>query len=109
MVKHLIGYVVPLLILALSIPMILDRVPPNGAYDFRTPKTLESDEVWYPANRAAGWFMLAAAVMSMCFNLALWWAFPDWSLNRNVLWMTCGNMVLLSMSFLASFIYLGRL
>ena len=43
MVKHLIGYVVPLLILALSIPMILDRVPPNGAYGFRTPKTLESE------------------------------------------------------------------
>lgn len=85
MVKHLIGYVVPLLILALSIPMILDRVPPNGAYGFRTPKTLESEKVWYPANRAAGWFMLAAAVLSICFNLALWWAFPEWSLNRTVL------------------------
>ena len=109
MVKHLIGYVVPLLILALSIPMILDKVPPNGAYGFRTPKTLESEEVWYPANRAAGWFMLAAAVLSIGFNLVLWWTFPEWSLNRTVLWMTGGNMVLLSMGFLASFIYLGRL
>ena len=109
MVKHLIGYVVPLLILALSIPMILDKVPPNGAYGFRTPKTLESEEVWYPANRAAGWFMLAAAVLSICFNLALWWTFPEWSMNRTVLWMTGGNTVLLSMGFLASFIYLGRL
>lgn len=89
--------------------MILDRVPPAGAYGFRAPKTLESEEVWYPANRAAGWFMLAATVVSMCFNLVLWWAFPEWSLNRTVLWMTGGNMVLLSMSFLASFIYLGRL
>ena len=109
MVKHLIAYVVPLLILALSIPMILDRVPPNGAYGFRTPKTLESEEVWYPANRAAGWFMLAAAVLSICFNLALWWTFPEWSLSRTVLWMSGGNMILLSMSFLASSIYLGRL
>ena len=109
MVKYLIGYVVPFLILALSIPMILDKVPPNGAYGFRTPKTLESEEVWYPANRAAGWFMLAAAVLSICFNLALWWFFPEMPLIRTVSWMTGGNMILLSMSFLASFIYLGRL
>ena len=109
MVKYLIGYVVPLLILALSIPMILDRVPPNGAYGFRTPKTLESEEVWYPANRAAGWFMLAAAALSICFNVALWWFLPEMPLTRTVSWMTGANMILLSMSFLASFIYLGRL
>ena len=109
MVKHLIGYVVPLLILALSIPMILDRVPPNGAYGFRTPKTLSSDEIWYSANRAAGWFMLAASAMSICLNLALWWAFPEWPLDRAVSWMTGGTMVLLLLSVLASFIHLGRL
>ena len=78
MVKLLIGGAVPLLILLLSIPMILDRVPPNGAYGFRTPKTLSSPEIWYPANRAAGWFMLAAMVVAICFNLALWWAYPEW-------------------------------
>ena len=109
MVKHLIGYVVPLLILALSIPMILDKVPPNGAYGFRTPKTLESEEVWYPANRAAGWFMLAAMVVSICFNVALWWAFPEWSLEKTVLWMTGGTIIPLAFSVLASFLYLGRL
>ena len=109
MAKYLIGCVVPLVIVVLSIPMILDRVPPNGAYGFRTPKTLSSEDVWYAANRAAGWFMLAASVMSICFNLALWWTFPEWSLNRTVMWMTGGNMILLSMSLLASFIYLGRL
>lgn len=53
--------------------------------------------------------MLAAAVLSICFNLALWWFFPEWSLSRTVLWMSGGNMILLSMSFLASSIYLGRL
>ena len=109
MVKHSIGYVVPLLVLVLSIPMILDKVTSNGAYGFRTPKTLSSEDVWYPANRAAGWFMLAAAVVSICFNVALWWIFPEMPLSRTVLWMSGGNMILLSMSFLASFVYLGRL
>ena len=109
MVKLLIGVGVPLLILLLSIPMILDRVPPNGAYGCRTPKTLAAPEGWYPANRAAGWFMLAAMVVAICFNLALWWAYPEWPLERMVSWMTGGMMVPLAIGLLASFIYLGRL
>ena len=109
MAKHLIGVVVPLVVLVLSIPMILGKVPPNGAYGFRTPKTLSSEDVWYPANRAAGWFMLAAMAISICVNLALSWAFPEWSVDRAVSWMTGGTMILLALSVLASFIYLGRL
>ena len=109
MAKLLIGCVGPLLVLVLSIPMILGKVPPNSAFGFRTPKTLSSQEVWYPANRAAGWFILAAAVVSICFNVALWWTHPEWPLDRTVLWMTGGTMIPLSISLLASFIYLGRL
>ncbi len=109
MTRILIGVVVPLVVLVLSIPMILGKVPPNGAYGFRTPKTLSSDEVWYPANRAAGWFMLAASVISICLNLALWWTFPEWTLDRAVSWMTGGTMIMLGLSVLASFIYLRRL
>ena len=109
MTKLLIGCVVPLVVLVLSIPMILGKVPPNGTYGFRTPKTLSSPEVWYSANRAAGWFMVSAAVISICFNLALWWTFPEWPLDRTMSWMTAGTMIPLSISLLASFIYLGRL
>ena len=109
MVKLLIGVAVPLLILLLSIPMILGKVPPNGAYGFRTAKTLSSPDVWYPANRAAGWFMLAAVAVSICFNLALWWTYPEWPLERTVSWMTGGTMIPLSISVLASLIYIGRL
>ena len=32
MAKHLTGYIVPLVILAVSVPMILGKVPPNGVY-----------------------------------------------------------------------------
>ena len=109
MVKLLVGVAVPLLILLLSVPMILGKVPPNGAYGFRTPKTLSSPDVWYPANRASGWFMLAAMAAAICFNLALWWAYPEWPLERMVLWMTGGMMIPLAISVVASFIYLGRL
>ena len=109
MTRLLIGLLVPSIVLVLSIPMILGQVPPNGVYGFRTPKTLSSADVWYPANRAAGWFMLAAMVVSVCFNVALWWTFPEWSLERTTLWMTGGTMIPLAFSVLASFVYLGRL
>ena len=39
---------------ALGVPLALGRVPPNGSYGFRTPKTLSSPDVWYAANRIQG-------------------------------------------------------
>ena len=109
MTEQLTGYIVPLVVLAVSVPMILGKVPPNSVYGFRTPKTLSSQDVWYPANRAAGWLMLAAAVISICFNLALWWTVPEWPLDRTASWMMGGTMIPLAMSIVASFIYLRRL
>ena len=43
-----------LLMIALALPMIAGRVPRNGIYGFRVPKTLSSDDIWYPANRYMG-------------------------------------------------------
>ena len=42
------------LLAGLSVPLIQGKVPRNAWYGFRVPKTLASDEVWYPANRFAG-------------------------------------------------------
>ncbi len=109
MAEHLTGYIVPLVILVVSVPMILGKVPPNGIYGFRTPKTLSSPDVWYPANRASGWFMLVAAVISICFNLALWWTVPEWPPDRTASWMMGGTMIPLAISIVASFLYLRRL
>ena len=39
--------------IALAIQMLLDQVPRNQLYGFRTKLTLSSDEIWYPANRFA--------------------------------------------------------
>ena len=38
--------VIPVVLIALSIPLIPGKVPPNGLYGFRTPKTLSSRDVW---------------------------------------------------------------
>ncbi len=109
MVRHLIAYVVPLLTVVVAIPLVLGKVPPNGAYGFRTERTLASQDVWYPANRAAGWFLIAAAATSMCFNVALSWTFPEWPAIRMLVWMTGGNAVALSIGLLGALVYLRRL
>jgi uncharacterized membrane protein len=56
---------VPLLVIALSVPLILGKVPRNHWYGFRTPKTLSSDTVWYPANRVGGKYLCVAGLLEL--------------------------------------------
>jgi uncharacterized membrane protein len=53
-------FTAPIVIITVSIPLILRLIPRNGLYGFRVPKTLASDNVWYPANQAAGIALLLA-------------------------------------------------
>ena len=53
--------------------------------------------------------MLAAAVISICFNLALWWTVPGMAARQDGLVDDGGTMIPLAMSIVASFIYLRRL
>src|SRR5262245_22882751 len=52
-----------LLLILISVPMILEQVPPNRWYGFRTTRTLSDPRVWYPANRIAGQYLASAGVM----------------------------------------------
>lgn len=109
MTRLVVGLFVPLLALALAVPLILEKVPPNNTYGFRTSRTLSAPEIWYPANRMAGWFMAGAAALSLCFNLALWRAFPEWPSEQATPWMVGGTLVPLSIAVIASFLHLRRL
>ena len=50
----LVPFFVGLVIAGISVPMVLDKVPPNHLYGFKTKKTLSSKEFWYKSNRRAG-------------------------------------------------------
>jgi uncharacterized membrane protein len=43
-----------LILIGVSIPLVLKKIPPNQWYGFRVPKTFSSDRIWYEANRVAG-------------------------------------------------------
>ncbi len=48
--------------IVISIPTILEKVPPNNWYGFRIAKTLSDERIWYAANRVMGIDMLLAGL-----------------------------------------------
>jgi hypothetical protein len=43
-----------LVLAGLSVPLILQKIPPNGLYGFRIPSTIENQLLWYKVNAYAG-------------------------------------------------------
>jgi uncharacterized membrane protein len=76
-------YIAGLVAIGLSIPLVLGKVPPNRWYGFRTPKTLSDERVWYPANRAGGWAMLAAGFAIIAITEAIGY-FSPWVLLGSI-------------------------
>ena len=60
------------LFIAVGIPLARRIVPRNGLYGFRIPKTLRSDDVWYPANRYLGRRLIRCGQILLFGSLALW-------------------------------------
>lgn len=59
------------LLVCLAVPMFLGLVKPNGLYGLRTPKTLSSESIWYPANRFAGAALTVAGLVIATGSIAL--------------------------------------
>jgi hypothetical protein len=53
----------PILTLALGVPLALRWVPPNPLYGFRTATAFSSQEAWYDVNQATGIALLAAGIV----------------------------------------------
>jgi uncharacterized membrane protein len=47
----------------LGLPLYFRKIPPNRFYGFRTERTLNNPEVWYPVNRVTGgWMVVTGAI-----------------------------------------------
>lgn len=55
-------FVVGIVFIVISIPAILEKVPPNRWYGFRVAKTLSDERIWYAANRVMGIDLLVAGL-----------------------------------------------
>lgn len=108
MALHVVGYIVPLIVAALAIPMFLGRVPPNDLYGYRTRKTHSSPEIWYEANRVAGRNMFVAGVLALAVNLSLW-ALLDLPEKELARWMSHALTALIVLSCVASYLHVRKL
>jgi hypothetical protein len=48
--------------IGLSTPLVRGRIAPNAWYGFRIKRTMENPGIWYPANRYAGYHLLALGI-----------------------------------------------
>ncbi|CUS06036.1 membrane protein of unknown function [Candidatus Promineifilum breve] len=63
-----------LLLAALSVPMLLDKVPPNPWYGFRVPSTLADETLWYKINRhMARWLLLTGILTAVAAVVLYRW------------------------------------
>lgn len=70
----LVMYVVfGLLLIGLSVPLLLDKVPPNGWYGFRVPSTLYNADLWYKVNRYAARWLLVSGIITVAAAFLLYY------------------------------------
>lgn len=98
-----------LLIALVGLPLSAGRVRRNEWYGFRTPKTLSSDDIWYPANRYAGRALAAAGAVTTGLSLVtlpIAWLLP----GDVVYWLALGIVVVpLGWAVIACLSYLRKL
>ena len=99
------SFLVPCAIIAAaSIPLMLNLVPPNRVYGFRTRRILANRELWYRANRFAGCALFAAcAISAVIFAIH-----PDYASGRSLAGMAV-FLVPLAAACIASFRYVRRI
>lgn len=97
------------LIIAVSIPLIFEKVKPNNIYGFRTSKTLSNEVVWYKANKFSGYALLIAAIVSLV-SLLLKLFYPNLiPLSENPYFEVVVFTVPILISVVVSFIYVSKL
>lgn len=99
-----------LLFVALSVPLIKERVEPNGLYGFRVEKTLSDEGIWYSANKQAGWYLLGAGIVVTLGTCVLWVCRSSFNNQDNIIyWQITITLISVTIFVILSFIYLNRL
>lgn len=62
---------VGIIFIILAVPLILQKVPPNQWYGFRTPKTLSDEHIWYPVNKLMGYDLLGVGIAIIISGLSM--------------------------------------
>jgi len=63
--------VVGLVLIGISVPTLLSKVPPNGMYGFRTAHTMSDPKIWYAANVVASRYTIACGAIMLLLATGL--------------------------------------
>lgn len=97
-----------LLLVALSVPLLREKVRPNPLYGFRVPKTFASTEVWYAANKYAARRLMWAGSSAVVAAIGLYFL-PKLSLDLYAFGCLAVFVVVLAAGLIQSFRYLRTL
>jgi len=101
LLEHLFASVTLLLF---SVPLVLEKVPPNRYFGFRTKQTLNDATVWYRVNRTAGWSFLCLALTGIALSVSLISVF---GMSRVQAQLACGGVLTIGVGVSALFGWLA--
>jgi len=68
---NLLTLVLPLVNVAVAVPLALRKVPPNRWYGFRTKRTLSDTQFWYEVNSRGGMNLVVASAIALAARFFL--------------------------------------
>ena len=68
---NLLTLVLPLVNVAVAMPLALRKVPPNRWYGFRTKRTLSDTQFWYEVNSRGGMNLVVASAIALAARFFL--------------------------------------
>jgi hypothetical protein len=105
LVLYLVGGV---LLIALSIPLLYDKIPPNSFYGFRVSQTITDPKVWYAVNRYSARWLLVAGLSIVAAAILLYFI-PGISVDVYALGCLAVFVVTLTVGLVKSFLYMKTL
>jgi SdpI/YfhL protein family len=96
------------LLMALSVPLVWRKVPPNGIYGFRVSKSLNNPQVWYEVNAYSGKRLFWTGLMTVIASVALYQV-PGISIDSYALGVLAVFLVVITVGLLQSMKYLRSL
>lgn len=96
------------LLMALSTPLILGKIPPNGLYGFRVKKTMENPDIWYPVNAYSGKWLLAVGLIQALASVGLYYV-PLFSVDMYAYAVLAVWLVMFGIAMVASIRHMNSL
>lgn len=96
------------LLMALSLPLVWRKIPPNGLYGFRVAKSLNNPQVWYEVNAYSGKRLFWTGLSTVVAAAALY-RVPDIGVDAYALGVLAVFSVVMAISLVQSVKYLRSL